>query len=82
MKVITVWPGGCEYTWHESKAGAVFYLTIHGLKYPAELRNNPPRVRLLEPGERGAPSRCELLDEWPDAPEYWPESSKPAEVTT
>ena len=75
MKVIKVqsFPRYCP-----AKEGDVFYLFIHGLKYAPELRGpKPPRIRLLENPRVGLHTDCELLDEWPDAPEYWPPESAP-----
>lgn len=62
----------------ESKAGDVFHLLLWQLHYSPELRNNPPRIRLLEDAQMGH-TQCELLDEWPDAPEFWPLGSEPKE---
>ncbi len=62
-----------------ARAGDVFHLHIHGLEYPVELRANPPRVRLLEDAHIGH-ILCELVDPWPDAPEYWPPWSAPGFV--
>ena len=71
MKVILVQPSPYETAFKLAEPGAVFHLVIHELKYPPEIRANPPRVRLLERYRRG-PVRCELLDDWPDAPDFWP----------
>lgn len=68
---ILVHPNPPQASFRCAKAGAVFQLCIHELRYPAELRANAPRVRLLEHGRLGW-VLCELLDPWPDAPEYWP----------
>lgn len=76
MKTIQIHPAGREFTFHAAKAGDVFHIFLHGCKY-GDLRNKPPRVRLLEDGAPGVLTRCELLDEWPDAPEYWPPSAAP-----
>lgn len=79
MKTIKIRPSGWDSAFKRAKAGAVFHLFIHGLKYPPEVRANPPRVRLLEDGQDGGRhTECELLDEWPDAPEYWPPESAPS----
>jgi hypothetical protein len=59
-----------------ARTGDVFHLLIHELRYPLELRANPPRVRLLEDAHVGH-TLCELVDPWPDAPEYWPPWSAP-----
>ena len=60
-------------SWQAAKKGAVWYLFIHGSQYPAALRSTPPRVRLLENSRGGLhPTRCELVDPWPDAPPEWP----------
>jgi hypothetical protein len=63
----------------EAKTGDVFHLLIHELRYPPEIRANPPRVRLLEDAHVGH-TLCELVDPWPDAPEYWPPWSAPGDV--
>lgn len=68
--------GLCGNAFGGAKTGAVFHLYIHGLEYPPELRDHPPRVRLLEDAHMGH-TLCELIDPWPDAPEYWPPWSAP-----
>jgi hypothetical protein len=65
-----------QLSWRRAKKGAVYALNLHGLEYPPELRQNPPRVRLLE-DFHGGHTRCELLDPWPNAPRYWPPASEP-----
>lgn len=64
-----------------AREGDVWRLLIHGLKYPLELRAAPPRVRLLEDSHRGH-VLAELLDPWPNAPEYWPPESAPGAAPT
>lgn len=71
MKVILVQPSPNDVHFKSADIGAVYHLSIYGLEWPAELRDNPPRVRLLERYRRG-PVRCELLDDWPDAPDFFP----------
>jgi hypothetical protein len=71
--------GLCGNAFGGAKTGAVFSLYIHGLQYPPELRDSPPRVRLLEDAHMGH-TLCELVDPWPDAPEYWPPWSAPGFV--
>lgn len=70
--------GGPDGNWQKAKAGDVWILTIHGCKYTPELRSNSPRVRLLEDARPGRFTEVELIDPWPDAPEYWPPESAPA----
>lgn len=73
MRTIMVHPSPFEKAFQNAKKGAVFHLLIHGLKWPAWLRDASPRVQLLEDGKgRCAPVKCEILDPWPNAPEYWP----------
>jgi hypothetical protein len=72
--------GNPDGNWHKATAGDIWHLCIHGLEYPLEIRANPPRVRLLEDAVPGGFTNCELLDPWPDAPEYWPPSSAPGAV--
>lgn len=56
-----------------AKKGDVFFVALDGLRWPLEVRQKPPRVRLLEDGRRRpGPVLCELLDPWPDAPPYYP----------
>lgn len=62
---------GFWYAFPHAKAGDVFHLFLHELRWPAQLRSAPPRVRLLEDGHPGF-VRCELLDPWPDAPSHYP----------
>lgn len=78
---IKVRPSGWDQSFRGAKAGAVFYLDVNGLQYSPELRQNPPRFRLLEDGQDGGlHTECELLDPWPDAPEYWPPWSAPGDT--
>jgi hypothetical protein len=63
--------------WQAAKTGDVWHLFIHGAQYAPSLRSTPPRVRLLEDCRGGLnPTRCELIDPWPDAPAEWPEPVK------
>lgn len=64
-------PNPFSHAFRTAKAGAVFRLFLHELHWPEELRANPPRFRLLEPGRFGW-VLCELVDPWPDCPEYFP----------
>lgn len=67
-----------EETFMNAKRGDVFYVVLHGLAWPAELRAKPPRIRLMEDGKRRpGPVMCEVLDPWPGAPDYWPPEWKP-----
>lgn len=75
MKIIHVQRGGWQTTFASAPPGAVFHLLVHGCKYSPELRDNPPRVRVVEHGRTH--TECELIDEWPGAPEYWPPESAP-----
>lgn len=77
--MIRVHPNYNETAFRTAKAGAVFSLVLHGLKYAPELRDNPPRIRLLEDGPRSRDEaiECELLDDWPEAPDYWPPEREP-----
>lgn len=68
---ILVHPNPPQKGFIKAKKGAVFTLTMHELSWPHELRANEPRVRLLEDGRLGW-VLCELLDPFPDAPQYWP----------
>ena len=66
--------------WQKAKTGDIWHLFIHGTQYPPALRSAPPRVRLLEDSRGGLnPTRCELLDAWPDAPPEWPVAERKAE---
>lgn len=77
MKTIKLFYQGTHHpTFCRARAGEVWRLFIHGLAYPPELRANPPRVRLLEDSHPGH-VLAELLDPWPEAPEYWPPESAP-----
>jgi hypothetical protein len=80
MKTIKVRAQGFPHmAFSEAKAGDVWFLTIHGCNYPPELQDHPPRYRLLEDARGGGlHTECELIDDWPDAPEYWPPGSEPA----
>jgi hypothetical protein len=75
-KEIIVDPAVFERTFVLAQKGEVRTLTIHGLEWPLALRQNPPRIRLLEDGKRRHVRR-ELLDPWPDAPRYFPPASEP-----
>ena len=78
MKTIMIARQGYPHqSWDEARKGDVWHVFLHGLKYSPELRQNPPRVRLLEDVGGGLHTKCELIDEWPDAPEYWPPESAP-----
>jgi hypothetical protein len=81
MKTIKVRPSLGSDTFKSAPPGAVFHLFVHGMKYSAELRANPPRVRIIESLRAGF-VECELIDEWPDAPEYWPPDSAPPPAKT
>lgn len=70
MKIL-VHPNPRDFAFQKSKPGAVFTLVMHELRFPLELRQKPPRIRLLEHGRLGW-VLCELIDPYPDAPEYWP----------
>lgn len=59
-------------TFARAKAGEEFVLEPDGLRWPLELRQKPPRVRVLEDGNGRDPVLCELLDPWPNAPAYYP----------
>lgn len=73
MITILVHPGPFEHAFQQAKKGAVFFLSLDGLRWPLEVRQTPRRVRLLEDGKwRSAPVLCELMDPWPDAPAYYP----------
>lgn len=77
MKIIKLHMQGFPHqAFCEARKGDVWILFIHGLNYPPERRANPPRVRLLEDAKLGH-TEAELLDEWPEAPEYWPPESAP-----
>lgn len=78
MKTIKLRPSGFDQTFKSAKEGDVFQLFVHGCKWPAEVRQKSPRVRLLEDAQLAGHTNCELLDEWPDSPEYWPPESAPA----
>lgn len=82
MKTIKVLYQGFPHTaFTTANEGSVWNLTIHELKYPLELRQSPPRVRLLENAHPGH-VLCELIDDWPGAPEYWPPESAPVPAKT
>lgn len=75
---IRIHPNPSEYAFINGKKGDVVFICLHGLEWPAELRAKPPRVRLLEDGRRRpGPVLCEILDPWPNAPDYWPPEWKP-----
>ncbi len=81
MKTIKVRAQGFPHvSFSEAKEGDVWHLFIHGLKYAPELRGpKGPRIRLLEDARGGGlHTKCELIDPWPDAPDYWPPESAPA----
>jgi hypothetical protein len=83
-KIIHVLASGACDQMRRAKAGYVSHLLITGVRYPAALRQNPPRIKLLEDNVIGKFMPCELLDEWPDHPDRWPlepvagPSTKPA----
>lgn len=78
MPTIRIHPTWRELTFQYAKKGDVFFIELDGLRWPLEVRQNPPRVRLLEDGKRRpAPVLCELLDPWPNAPDYYPPEWKP-----
>jgi hypothetical protein len=79
MKIIHVRATGFGYAFKAAKAGYVSRLLIHGVQYSPELRNNPPRIKLLLDNVVGQFMPCELLDDWPEAPEFWPVPDKPPE---
>jgi len=70
-KILMRRTGGAGPTLLAAKKGDVWHLLIHGALYPSALRSRPPRVRLLE-DQRDPVTRCELVDDWPDAPPEWP----------
>lgn len=73
LPTIIIHPGPWSLTFQCAKKGAVFHIVLDGLRWPLELRQKPPRVRLLEDGKRRpAPVVCEIIDPWPDAPAYYP----------
>jgi hypothetical protein len=85
----TYWVNGASQSTpqtHPVKKGDVLRLHLHELKYSAELRAKPPRIRLLETPRHGRLCLCEILDPWPNAPSHWPErlppgvSSNPGDV--
>lgn len=77
MKTIRLFYQGMPHVaFTSAQEGSVWRLLIHGLEYPPELRANPPRVRLREDAHHGH-VLAELLDPWPDAPEYWPPATAP-----
>ena len=80
MNTIKLYPGGWDNALRAAKAGTIFHLSVHELKYPPEIRANPPRVRVLGMADGGQHILCELVDPWPDAPEYWPPWSAPGFV--
>lgn len=65
-----VHPNPPQASFIKAKKGAVFTLCIHEFRY-GDARAREPRVRLLEDGRLGW-VLCELIDPWPDAPEYFP----------
>ncbi len=78
---IRMHPVPWSLTFQHAKKGDVFFVVLDGLRWPLELRRNPPRVRLLEDGKRrSAPVLCEILDPWPGAPDYYPPEWKPGAV--
>lgn len=73
VPTIRVHPSWPNQAFMRAKKGDVFFILLHELRWPLELRQKPPRVRLLEDGKRRcAPVLCELLDPWPNAPAYYP----------
>jgi hypothetical protein len=79
VSTILVHPSPFEYTFRRSRAGAVFTLNVHELKWGLEVRQHPPRIRLLEDAKDSGPTLCELLDPWPGAPRYWPPEWEPGQ---
>lgn len=77
MKEIMAHGTHFEDSFSKAKKGAVFYVLLSGVEWSPELRRNPPRIRLLENGKQGLPVRCEILDDWPGAPDYWPPARAP-----
>lgn len=78
MKTILVHPNVTEYTFIAGKKGHECVVTLHGVEWPPELRANPPRLRLLEDCRgAGEATLCEVLGDWPGAPDYWPPEWKP-----
>ncbi len=78
VKTILVHPSPFEYTFHRARAGAEFIVNLHGLRWPVEVRANPPRIRLLEDSRgSGAATLCEIIGDWPGAPAYYPEAWEP-----
>lgn len=75
---IRMHPVPWSLSFQTAKKGDVFFVVLDGLRWPLELRQKPPRVRLLEDGKRrSSPVLCELLDPWPNAPDYYPPEWKP-----
>lgn len=72
-QTIHIIPSPYQRSLQFAEKGDVFFVELSGLRWPVELRQNPPRVRVLETPRHGEPSvLCELLDPWPDAPAYYP----------
>lgn len=70
---IHIHPAPWSRSFQQAKKGDVFFVELDGLRWPLELRQRPPRVRLLEDGKgRPAAVLCELLDPWPNAPAHYP----------
>ncbi len=70
---IRVHPSWPNQAFMRGRKGDVFFILLDGLRWPLEVRQKPPRVRLLEDGKgRCRPILCELLDPWPGAPAYYP----------
>jgi hypothetical protein len=80
-KIIHVLASGACDQMRRAKAGYVSHLLITGVLYPAALRQNPRRIKLLEDNVIGRFMPCELLDEWPDAPDRWPVEPAPGPST-
>ncbi len=78
MNTITVMPSPGEMAFSQAKAGSVWHVELHGLRWPLALRQNPPRIRLLEDARYGYAVLAELLDPWPDAPEFYPQEWAPS----
>jgi hypothetical protein len=72
MQTITIVPSPYEWSFQRAKKGSVWHLELHGLRWPLEVRQNPPRIRLLEDAKLASPVRAEVLDPWPNAPEFYP----------
>jgi hypothetical protein len=78
IPTIRMHPVPWSLSFQYAKKGDIFFVELDGLRWPLELRQKPPRVRLLEDGKRRpSPVVCEILDPWPNAPDYYPPEWKP-----